>query len=307
MDYYEKLNTPKIYLYGMTVLSTIHKLAGPYPEADTYQEILETYVLPGGETGNSAIILANFGCRVKIAGPMLGMKSRDSILEYGKKLNIDCSELVFDPEFEGIQDLVLVDGNTRTVFGKFGGYFSGPKRWSKPDAASVRETDIVAIDPFFGEESELTVRYAVSSGKPYVTIDCTPDCLLFQYAAATVISNEFIQNNFPGVSIDDLFLRYTDAGKGLVIFTFGSREIVFGRQGGIMNKITPYQVAVKSTLGAGDTFRGGVVYGLLNGWDDEKTVRFAAATAASVCTRFPMALDPPGLAEITALMNGEKA
>jgi len=28
-----------VYLYGMTLLSHIHLLKGPYPEADTYQEI----------------------------------------------------------------------------------------------------------------------------------------------------------------------------------------------------------------------------------------------------------------------------
>lgn len=32
-----------VYLYGMTVLSTIHLMAGPYPKADSYQEIKETY------------------------------------------------------------------------------------------------------------------------------------------------------------------------------------------------------------------------------------------------------------------------
>lgn len=54
-------------------------------------------------------------------------------------------------------------------------------------------------------------------------------------------------------------------------------------------------------MAAGDTFRGGVVYGLIRGMNDEDTVRFAAATAACVCRRFPMALDPPGLDEIMEL------
>jgi hypothetical protein len=35
--------------------------------------------------------------------------------------------------------------------------------------------------------------------------------------------------------------------------------------------------------------------------DDRSIVQFAAATAAAVCRRFPMALDPPGLEEIAAL------
>ena len=36
-----------VYVYGMTVLSTIHQLRDRYPAADTYQEIQKTVVMPG--------------------------------------------------------------------------------------------------------------------------------------------------------------------------------------------------------------------------------------------------------------------
>jgi len=58
---------------------------------------------------------------------------------------------------------------------------------------------------------------------------------------------------------------------------------------------------VKGTLGAGDSFRAGVLYGLLQAWDDETTVRFAAAAAALWCTRFPAAAAPPSLEEVLGL------
>ena len=48
-----------VYIYGMTVLSTIHLLKGPYPAADTYQEIEKTYVMPGGEGANAAVVLSS--------------------------------------------------------------------------------------------------------------------------------------------------------------------------------------------------------------------------------------------------------
>ena len=68
-----------------------------------------------------------------------------------------------------------------------------------------------------------------------------------------------------------------------------------------MKRLPPFKVDVAGTLGAGDTFRGGVVYGVLNGYNDTDTVKFAAATAACVCRRFPMALNPPTLEEIKEL------
>lgn len=292
-----------IYLYGMTVYSTIHLLDASYPEPDSYGEIKETYVIPGGETGNSAIVLANLGYKVKIDGPFLGVKTKEGILDFFKKFDVDCTGLYFDPGFEGVQDLVLIDKDTRTVFGKFAHYFSGEKKWSKPDEKAIQSAKIISLDPFFKDESEWVATYCKAVGKQYVTIDCLPGSEMLKFAAATVVSNEFIRNEFPKEDVRVLLKKYTDASDGLVIFTFGAREILYGRKDGEIRSFVPYKVDVKGTLGAGDTFRAGIVYGVLNQLDDENIVKFAAATAASVCARFPMALNPPGLDEITGLVN----
>jgi len=292
-----------IYLYGMTVLSTLHLLEGSYPKADTYQEIKESYLLPGGETGNSAIVLANLGYKVKIDGPCLGTKTKVALENFFAARGIDCSAMKYDPDFEGVLELVLIDTTSRTVFGKFAKYFGGEKRWSSPDYAAIRTSKIVALDPFFGEESRLVAEYCAALRLPYVTIDTAPESELHRNAAATVISQEFIRNNFWNEKEEELLRRYLVNSEGLVMMTFGSREILYARQGGKINKFTPFKVPVKSTLGAGDTFRAGVVYGILNHFSDEEIVSFAAATAAAVCMRFPMALNPPTLEEIQAIQG----
>lgn len=213
------------------------------------------------------------------------------------------SSLIYDPTFDGVMDMVLIDKHSRTVFGRFGQYFSGTKRWSQPDEEAIAASKIVALDPFFQEESIQVSQICARLGKPYVTIDSPPDSEIHKNASAIVVSNEFIQNTFKDVEVNELFSRYTEASNGLVIFTFGSREILFGRTGEPMKSIKSFHVDVKSTLGAGDTFRAGVVYGLLNNLNDEKTVKFAAATAGMVCTRFPFALNPPSKEEILSLAN----
>lgn len=290
-----------VYLYGMTVFSTVHLLEGAYPEPDSYGEIRETYRIPGGETGNSAIILSQCGLKVKIDGPFLGLATREGIVGFCRRYGIDCSGMVYDPTYEGLQDLVLVDRETRTVFGRFGSYFREGKRWSDFDAEAVLASRIISIDPFFGEVSQRLAAYCHSNGKPYVTIDCEPGSELHRHAAAVVISNEYIQNRFAGINTDALFYRYCESGDGLVIFTFGSKDMLYGRKGCEIKRLSAFKVDAVGTLGAGDTFRGGVVYGVLNGYSDTDTVKFAAATAACVCRRFPMAFDPPTLEEIKKL------
>ena len=102
-----------VYLYGMVVYSTIHRLAGNYPEADGYAEIEETHRVPGGETGNSAIVLARWGHRVKVAGPCLGRETRAGVQEFFAGRGSDCSGLPVDEAFDGVRALVLVGGATR--------------------------------------------------------------------------------------------------------------------------------------------------------------------------------------------------
>lgn len=293
--------TLDVYLYGMTVYSTVHLLEGEYPEPDTYGEIRKTFHIPGGETGNSAIVLSQMGLKTKIDGPYLGTETKEGILDFCKKYGIDCTGMHYDHTFDGVQDLVLVGGDTRTIFGKFGSYFREGGRWTDFDREAVLASQIVSIDPFFEKISNNLAVFCHENGKPYVTIDCPPESFLQKHAAAIVVSNEYIGSTFKGEEIESLFNRYVDSSDGLVIFTFGSKEILYGRKGSGIKRLKPFKIEVAGTLGAGDTFRGGVVYGVLKGMSDTDTVKFAAATAACVCKRFPMAFNPPELKEILEL------
>jgi len=293
--------TAPVYLYGMIVYSTIHRLAGEYPGPDGYGEIDETRLVPGGETGNAALVLSRWGHRVKVGGPFLGRQTREGVVSFLEARRIDCSGLHYDPEFDGVRDLVLVGGATRTVFGSFGRYFGGPRRWSAPDPAAIDSAEIVGVDPFFGADSQRAAELCAEKGRPWVTIDCAPESLLHRQSAATVISSEYARAHFPSEDGHRVLRRFSEAGKGLAILTSGSKEILYCRGAGPVGRFTPPRVCVKSTLGAGDTFRAGVIHGIVNGFDDRGIVRFAAATAAAGCRRFPMALVPPGLEETEVL------
>lgn len=294
-----------IYLYGMTLVSTMNLLDGDFPELDTYGEIKESYILPGGETGSCAIVLASLGCSVKIDGNFQGSKTIDVLNKYlVEKYKVDMSGVYNDPTFDGVQDMILIAGNTRTCFGRFNSYYSNEtKRWKTPAKEDIANSKVVGLDPFFMEQSDSVAQYCHELGKKYVTIDCKPESILHKYSEVNVISNEFIRNTYPNTDIAELFKTYTENTEGLVIFTFGSREIMFGRKDQEIHKIKPYQVNVQSTLGAGDTFKAGAIYGVFREMSDEDIVKFAAATAGTVCSRFPLALNPPSLEMINDLIN----
>jgi sugar/nucleoside kinase (ribokinase family) len=293
-----------VYLYGMTVLSTIHQLKAKFPSADGYQEIIRTFVMPGGEAANAAIVLSNLGVPVTLDGPFLGDSTAEPLVAYLKKRNVDCSLLHHHPGFPGWRDIVFCDGDTRTVFGWFIDYlFGGHKFWNKPNEQAIKSAECVALDPFFGSESEEVARLCLKHRKDYVTIDCRFDSIIAKGARAIVCSREFLDREYPGVEYETLLQQYQSNCSGLIIFTFGSSTVLFASAKTSAQSFQPYKIKVVDTLAAGDTFRAGVVYGILKGWSDLEVVRFASATAAVSCTRFPSVYEPPTLVEITDLMN----
>ena len=70
----------------------------------------------------------------------------------------------------------------------------------------------------------------------------------------------------------------------------------------------PYPVEIYNTLGAGDAFASGFIYGVLNNWDWKKSARFGNATGAIVVTRHGCANFMPTLAEVEEFVeaNGEE-
>jgi len=293
-----------VYLYGMTVLSTIHQLKAKFPSADGYQEITRTFVIPGGEAANGTIVLSNLGITTTLDGPYLGDLTDEPLCEYLQKRNVDCSLLHHHPGFPGWRDIVFCDGASRTVFGWFNDYFSRPdKFWNKPSEQAIQSAKCVALDPFFGPESQVVAELCLKNHKDYVTIDSRFDSLIAKGARAIVCSREFLDREYPGIDYQSLLKQYQSNCAGLVIFTFGSNPVLFASAKTAIQTFQPYPIEPVDTLAAGDTFRAGVVYGILNDWPDFEVVRFASATAAVSCLRFPSVYEPPTLAEITNLMN----
>jgi sugar/nucleoside kinase (ribokinase family) len=245
---------------------------------------------------NAAMVLSGLGLKTAVGGPNWGTDTAEVLDRYAARYGIDTGGIVRDPGYAGLRDIIFVDGNHRTVFGKFGAlYTEKPHRWCEPDEAAIRAACVVAIDPYFGSSSE--------AGVPYVTIDCPHDGYLHRNAAATVVSGEYWRPNYAGQNAGEVISAYAEKSAGLTIFTAGSSQILCARRGKPAFAVEPYRVEAISTLGAADTFRAGVVFGVLSGWDDERVVRFAAALAAILCTRLPIADNVPTLAEVGALME----
>jgi sugar/nucleoside kinase (ribokinase family) len=292
-----------VYAYGMISSSTLHILKQPFPAPDHYAELDSSYRMTGGEACNSAIVLSRLGVKVLLDGVWLGDTADGRwLLETLNGFGINTTPLKIEPGSDGVREIVISDEHSRTVFGNYIRLLSTTGQWNNPRKEHLASARLACIDPFFEEESQLAGQFAVELGIPYITIDCPFSSELAHNAAALIISGEFRAFKHPHVELPALFTEYQQRVKGLVIFTCGSEEVLFGRQGQTVRHFPAYKVTAIDTAGAGDAFRSGVVYGLLHGWDDLETVRYASALAAIICTRFPGVLDCPTHTEVEAFI-----
>ena len=289
-----------VYMYGQMISTCSFLLDGDFPKADGTAEIKEKYHLVGGETGTAAAVLCSLNVPVKLGGTHLGSGNEKLIKDYFSDKTADLSELVTE-DFEGVTDYVIIDKNTRTCFGEWDKLYSRPKPfYEQPSEESVKNSACVAADPYFGDK---IAEYCVKYGKKYVTIDCAYDSYIHKHCAVNCISHQHLDEYYPDKSYDELFRLYTDNTDGLVIFTLGEMGAMYGRKGAVPKVCPAFDVDVVSTLGAGDSFKAGAVYGLYKGLDDDTLVKTACAVAGAAVEKFPIALYPPTVKDIEKLMG----
>jgi sugar/nucleoside kinase (ribokinase family) len=73
-------------------------------------------------------------------------------------------------------------------------------------------------------------------------------------------------------------------GYRTVGITLGSKGSIFKTEGKIVRQ-EAFKVKVVDTTGAGDVFHGAFAYGIVQGWDVQKTAEFASAVSALKCTK----------------------
>ena len=291
------------YLFGQILGTHSFLLKDGFLRPDEYSEIKAQYFLPGGETGTAATVLDSLGVSVKMTGTWIGTEVAPMLKAFYSDKKVDLTSMNFIENDPGVMDYVVIAGLVRSPMGRFQTLFStGERWWSVPKEEDIASCKVAAIDPYFRDETELAAKLCIKHGIPYVTIDSRHDSFLHEHAAVNVVSKECTENDYKGMAPEEIMKLMMSGTDGLTIITQGGGEMLYGRKGGEIHRMKPFNVEVKSTLGAGDTFKAGCVYALLKEKTDEEIVRFASACSAIAISRFPLPLNPPRLEEVTKLI-----
>ena len=294
-----------VYLFGQILGTHSFLLRDGFLQPDEYSEIGEHYFLPGGETGTAATVLDSLGVSVRMDGTWIGTDVAPMLKDFYAGKKVDLSSLNFISDDPGVMDYVVIAGLVRSPMGRFQTLFATGKRWwNIPKEEDLAGCKAAAIDPFFREETLQAAKLCLARGIPYVTIDSPHDSFLHKNAAVNVVSKECTSEYYAGMAAEDIMALMQQEAGGLTIITQGGGDMLYGRKGQEIRRMKPFPVEVRSTLGAGDTFKAGCVYGLLHGMSDDDLVRFASACSGIAISQFPLPLDPPKLKEVEAFIRG---
>ena len=297
------MKNAEAYLFGQILGTHSFLLRDGFLQPDEYAEIKDQYFLPGGETGTAATVLASLGVSVRMDGTWIGTEVAPMLKEFYSEKQVDLSSLHYTEE-PGVMDYVVIAGLVRSPMGRFQTlYASGKRWWNIPKEEDIAGCKAAAVDPYFGEESLLAADICRRLGIPFVTIDSPHNSILHKQAAVNVVSKECTAEHYAGMAAEDILALMQQESDGLTIITQGGGEMLYARRGEEIHRMKPFPVEVRSTLGAGDTFKAGCVYGLLHGMSDDDLVRFASACSGIAISRFPLPLNPPKLEEVQEMIQ----
>ncbi len=273
----------QVYGLGQCCLDYIG-LVDAYPAADAKCEVREMIVQGGGPVATALVALTRWGLLCTFAGVVaddrFGAVIRTSLDDEG----VDTSGLIIRSGSHSQFSYIVADPETgtRTVF------------WRRPTGASprpdeidvdlIRRARVVHLDGLFMEASLAAAAEAKNAGTAVVVdagslrdgmLDLARKSDIF--FASEKLSRELIGSDKPM----DACHRLAELGPGLVGVTLGHRGYIALHRGRIIER-PAHKAAAVDTTGCGDVFHAGLTYGLIAGWDAERSLDFGAWAAAMV-------------------------
>jgi len=271
-----------------------------YPAPDVKCEMAALLIQGGGPVATALVALARWGVSCIFAGlvgdDLFGTMIRTSLDEEG----VNTSQILVR-EGSGSQfAFALAESKTgrRTIFWRRP---TGPRPQPEElDFSLIRRARAFHTDGLFPEASLAGARAAKAAEVPVVVDAGTLREGILEVArvsdyflASETFSRAFVGGDKPV----ETCRRLAELGPRVTGVTLGERGYVALAAGKIIER-PAYRVQAVDTTGCGDVFHGGFTYGLLQGWNAEKCLDFAAWAAGLVSLKLGGRAGIPALTEV---------
>jgi sulfofructose kinase len=257
-----------------------------FPAPDGKTDTLSREVRLGGQVATAVFAVARWRLRTRYIGAV-GSDHHASLHQAEfRALGVE-AHLIPAKSAESRLSYILVenDSGSRAVLCHRDARVKLERRHLKK--AWFRRSRLVHVDGENAEASRLAATWAREAGVPVMCdLDVFRDELRFllpqiDYPVLSVgILSPLGGSNEPLVALPAIRAKY---GSKLVCTTMGEHGAL-AWDGARFFYQPAYRVKVIDTTGAGDLFHAGFAYGLLNGWEMQRTLAFGCAAAGLNCT-----------------------
>lgn len=273
-------------------------LASPIEKVPEPGELISTekiFIFGGGHAHNTSVSLARLGARVGVIGKVGKDPLGSFIKEDLEKEGVDISKITVSDRFETSKTIIILTPSEDRRFI----YSSGANADFSIDdidfdyvsqakvlyvggygvLSKLGEDSLVRLFKFAKEQNLVTVLDVVIPHKEINWINKCKEALKFtdfflpNTDEARIITGQID----PGKQAKEMLKCNSEM---TVIITMG-KEGLLARTKDKVIQASAYGVEVVDPSGGGDAFTAGFIFGVMNDWELEKTVRFASAMGAS--------------------------
>lgn len=259
----------------------------------------------GGKGANQAVAAVRLGAKVKMIGAVGKDFYGDEIIENLSKEKIDVTNVERVPHIgtgsahitlsEGDNSIIVIPGANNAI----------NKKMIKPLLTTLNKEDFVILQQEIPSETvEIIIDYCFEHGIQTV-LNPAP---ARQIAKKTIDKVTYLTPNehefellFPNHSLESGLAMYPNK----LLVTLGSKGVVY-HNGQEQLIISGYQVNPTDTTGAGDTFNGAFVVGLMNQLSLKESIRFGNLAASLSIQKFGAQGGMPTLEELKGSEHYEK-
>jgi len=279
------MSQPAIQVFGLgqCCLDYIGRIKS-YPQPDRKCEFSDLVIQGGGPVASALVALAKWGVSCAFGGirgdDLFGNIIRHSLEEAG----IDIRGLVVRKGYGSQFAFIAAEPGIgrRTIFWRKS--TGPPLRPEEIDYSMIERARIFHTDGSF-ESATLAACQAARKAGALVVVDADTFheglIEMAEWSDYFIASEDFADSFLKEKNPMEACRRIAKLGPRVAGVTLGPKGYVALAQGRTIEK-PAYPVEPVDTTGCGDVFHAGFIYGLIRAWDYEKSLDFAAWSAAMV-------------------------
>ncbi len=259
-----------------------------FPVEDGKVALSDLQIQCGGPASTALVTLSRLGIPTTFLGSLSDDPPGAKIVENLQKEQVDTSRLKITPGYTSQFAFIAITKETgkRTIFWHRG---SVPHLLPNDiDLCAFPNARVLHLDGLMIEASIEAARQAKSLGMTVVMDGGTmrEGAKELLRLVDILIASETFASPLVGLEAphETTLNALRELSPEQVVITLGAKGSIGLNEGEIIRQ-EAFSVTATDTTGAGDVYHGGYIYGLLQGWNMARCMRFASATAALKCTK----------------------